>query len=201
LLFSSPDGSRIVATSDDYRAQAHIWDVATATEIAVLRGHTLRVVSAAFSPGGSRVVTASWEGTARIWNAATGEEFAVLRRHESRMDSASFSPDGSRIVTASETTVRIWDAATANEIIVLPGRKDMFLSAAFSSDALRVFTVSIVGTVQVWDARFATMHTKELAAEACMRRLRGLTKLTRDEMRLAGYSDKSPEIDVCVGLE
>jgi len=35
--------------------------------------------SAAFSPDGSCIVTASWDGTARIWDAATGEEIAVLR--------------------------------------------------------------------------------------------------------------------------
>ena len=37
----------------------------------------------------------------------------------------------------------------------------------------------------------------DLGAEACTRRLRGLTKLTRDEIRLAGYPDSKPEIDVC----
>jgi hypothetical protein len=31
----------------------------------------------------------------------------------------------------------------------------------------------------------------------CARRLLGLTKLSRDEMRLAGYADETPEIDVC----
>jgi hypothetical protein len=40
------------------------------------------------------------------------------------------------------------------------------------------------------------MSVKGLLAEACAR-LTGLTKLTRDEMRLAGYPDSRPEIDVC----
>jgi len=46
--------------------------------------------------------------------------------------------------------------------------------------------------------RFATISAKELIAEACSRRLRGLTTLGRDEMRLAGYPDDMREIDVCV---
>ena len=67
--------------------------------------------SAAFSPDGSRIVTASSDNTARIWDAASGKEIAVLRGHEASVDSAAFSPDGSRIVTASEdNTARIWDA-------------------------------------------------------------------------------------------
>jgi hypothetical protein len=37
---------------------------------------------------------------------------------------------------------------------------------------------------------------KELLVEACAC-LAGVTKFTRDEMRLAGYPDSVPAIDVC----
>ena len=81
--------------------------------------------SAAFSPDGARIVTASWDKTARIWDAATGKEIAVLRGHENDVTSAAFSPDGTRIVTASrDKTARIWDAATGKEIAVLRGHED-----------------------------------------------------------------------------
>ena len=43
---------------------------------------TSSVTSAAFSPDGSRIVTASEDKTARIWDAATGKEIAVLRGHD-----------------------------------------------------------------------------------------------------------------------
>ena len=81
--------------------------------------------SAAFSPDGSRIVTASADKTARIWDAASAKEIAVLRGHDGDVSSAAFSPDGSRIVTASEDkTARIWDAASAKEIAVLRGHED-----------------------------------------------------------------------------
>ena len=41
------------------------------------------------------------------------------------------------------------------------------------------------------------MSTKELIAEACLR-MRGLTKLSRDEMRLVGYAEDATEIDVAL---
>src|ERR1043166_3768621 len=55
--------------------------VATAknSAVTVLRGHTSVVASAAFSADGTRIVTASFDGTARIWDSATGKEMAVLR--------------------------------------------------------------------------------------------------------------------------
>ena len=46
------------------------------------RGHDDSVVSAAFSPDGKRVVTASEDNTARIWDAATGREIVALKGHE-----------------------------------------------------------------------------------------------------------------------
>ena len=49
----------------------------------MLRGHEGYVSPAAFSPDGSRIVTASNDKTARVWDVATAKEIAVLRGHES----------------------------------------------------------------------------------------------------------------------
>ena len=51
-------------------------------------------MSAAFSPDGARVVTASKDKTARLWDAATGKEVAVLRGHDDAVMSAALSPAG-----------------------------------------------------------------------------------------------------------
>src|SRR5207253_1349432 len=96
---------------------------ASAKGIAGLRGHDDIVYSAAFSPDGSRIVTASEDNTARIWDVASGKEIAILRGHDGIVYSAAFSPDGSRIVTASgDKTARIWDAhlqtMSAKELLV-----------------------------------------------------------------------------------
>jgi WD40 repeat protein/energy-coupling factor transporter ATP-binding protein EcfA2 len=191
----SPGGSRIVTTSWDNTART--WDAMTGREIVGVRGRDDVVSSAAFSPDRSRVVTASWDNTARIWDAVTRREIAVLRGHDDGVISAAFSLDGSRIVTASaDNTARVWDAATAREIGVLRGHDGPVRSAAFSADGSRIVTTSNEKTARIWDVHVLTMPVKTLLAEACAR-LSGLTKLTREEMRLAGYPDDRPEIDVC----
>ena len=65
----SPDGTRVVTASRD--KTAHLWDAATAQEIANLPGHDGRVYKPAISPDGTHVVTASDDGTARLWNIGT----------------------------------------------------------------------------------------------------------------------------------
>jgi hypothetical protein len=46
---------------------ARLWDAKTGASLAVLEGHTNAVISAGFSPDGTRVVTASYDKTARLW--------------------------------------------------------------------------------------------------------------------------------------
>jgi WD40 repeat protein len=100
------------------------------------------------------------------------------------------------IATASvDYTTRIWDAASAKEIAFLRGHEDWVNSVAFSPDGSRIVTASADSTARIWDAHLETMSVRDLVTEAYLR-LAGLTKLTRDEMRLAGYPDSVPEIDV-----
>jgi len=99
--------------------------------------------------------------------------------------------------TASEDkTARIWDAATGKEIKVLRGHDGYVFSAGFSPDGVRIVTASSQDhTARIWDAHLQTMSVKDLLAQACAR-LAAVTKLTRDEMRLAGYPDSMSEIDI-----
>jgi WD40 repeat protein len=191
----SPDGSRIVTTSRD--ATARIWDAATAKVVAVLRSPT-DMYWGAFSPDGSRIATASLGGTASIWDTASGRQIAVLRGHGFIVFYAGFSPDGSRVVTASsDGSARIWDVVTGTEIAVLGGRGNWARSASFSPDGSHVVTASQDKMARIWDVSFATMPLDGLLDAACKRRLPGLGLMTHDEMRLAGYPDSEPLIDVC----
>ncbi len=122
-------------------------------QILEFKAHEERVASAVFSPDGTRIVTASYDGTARIWDAATGDRLNEFSGHTEKVQSAAFSPDGRRIVTASyDNTARIWDAATGSELKVLRGHDGALMSAAFSPDGSRIVTASFDDTGRIWDA-------------------------------------------------
>ncbi len=75
-----------------------LWEAATGKQLAVLRGHTDRVITAAFSGDSSRLVTASDDTTVRVWAIPSGKQLAVLKGYTS---SAQFSPDGRKVLTVS----------------------------------------------------------------------------------------------------
>jgi WD40 repeat protein len=71
--------------------------------------HTAGFTSAAFSPDGKMIVTASRDKTARLWDVASGQQLRSLEGHTDAVYSAAFSPDGKMIVTASsDKTARLW---------------------------------------------------------------------------------------------
>ncbi len=127
------------------------WDAASGQILAVLSGHVGPVLSAAFSPDGKRVVTASYDQTARLWDASTGKSLAVLSGHQGLVWSAAFSPDGKRVVTASDDkTARLWDVASRRPLAELKGHERRVVSAAFSPDGKLVVTASHDKTARLW---------------------------------------------------
>jgi WD40 repeat protein len=109
------------------------------------------VWSAAFSPDGTRVVTASGDHTARVWDAATGKPLSSPLEHDDTVWTAAFSRDGKLIVTASnDHTARIWDAETGEPLSPPLEHDDTVWSAAFSPDGTSIVTASGDGFARIW---------------------------------------------------
>ena len=97
------------------------------------------VVAAAFSPDGTRVVTAS--ATGRVWDAWTCVPLSPPLEHQGEVYAAAFSPDGTRVVTASlDQTARVWDAATGAPVTPPLEHQGIVNAAAFSPSGARVVT-------------------------------------------------------------
>lgn len=112
------------------------------------------VVTAEISPDGTRVVTASEDGTARLWNADTGEPLGQPMSHTAEVLSARFSDNGQQVVTASaDGSARIWGAFTGEPAAPALQHDDLVRHADFSPDGGKVVTASRDRSVRVWNSR------------------------------------------------
>jgi WD40 repeat protein/DNA-binding SARP family transcriptional activator/class 3 adenylate cyclase len=148
----SPDGRYIAASSDD---ATRVWDAETGKLRHALRGHTGLVLSVAWSPDSSRLVTGGSDGTARVWEIGAGvRELWSLSAQETRsgISGVAFSADGTRVMAGDVgiSAVQIWDLGPNGdaEWLNLPGATQV----EFLQDGRRVVTrPSDLSRVTIWD--------------------------------------------------
>ena len=128
--------------------------------------HTDRVQSAACSPDGTRIVTASFDQTVRQWDAATGKPIGAPIDHGDWVWSAAYSPDGARIVSTSRGCAWQWNAATGKLIGGITGHEERVVSAAYSPDGTRIVTASNDRTARQWNAATGKLIGEPLRHEA-----------------------------------
>jgi WD40 repeat protein/serine/threonine protein kinase len=160
-------------------------DATTDQALLTLSGHRNIVIDVAFSPDGSRLITAGSDGVAKVWDISTalraaspGDDTGVttdqalltLAGHTGDVAAVAFSPDGSRLGTSSEDgTAKVWDATTGEELLTLSGH-GRILDLAFSPDGTRLATAGTDGMVRLY-----VLPIEELVALARSRVTRSLT--------------------------
>src|SRR5262249_20995030 len=116
-----------------------------------LRAHNEVSWSLEFSPDGTTLASASYDGTAKLWNlldpshpAALGQPLADA---SAGMTSVTFHPDGRYLATSSRTsaTIALWPLPTD----VIPTQPGRIASLAFSADGTTMVPASD-NVVQLW---------------------------------------------------
>jgi WD40 repeat protein len=75
--------------------------------------HSDMVIGVAFSPDGSRLLSASHDGTVRLTEASTGKLIHRLAHQYAR--DVAFSPDGKKAISGGDDcNLRLWDLETGN---------------------------------------------------------------------------------------
>jgi WD40 repeat protein/serine/threonine protein kinase len=177
----SPDGARILTASwtdslpntIDQRTYvtAQLWDAASGKligssagpEIAEVWSCTTRTggcVYGAFSPDGTRMLTANNDNTAMLWDAASGRLIASFDLGPAWLGTAfleagrpalHFSPDSARVLAAgADHTAKLWDAASG-KLLASFAHQDEVFQAEFSRDSARILTASKDKTAKLWD--------------------------------------------------
>ena len=113
-------------------------------------GHFVR--SVAYSPDGTKLATASRDGSVKIWDLANGHELIAFHGHGAEdVHAAQFSPDGKKIASAGGNTIKIWDPATGQVQQTLTGHTSYVTSLAWRPDGARLASGGDDRIVRIWD--------------------------------------------------
>mgnify|MGYP001806810045 CR=1 FL=1 len=134
--------------------------------------HGDRVNGLAYSPDGTRLVSASRDGTVRVWDVGNGRELVVYRGHEAapfddeearadkgvvkknvrRVFGVAISADGTRVASVGADEVHVWTAADGKLVKTLKGHKGDVTCVAFAPKSADVLlTGGADKRFVVWD--------------------------------------------------
>jgi WD40 repeat protein len=154
IALFSPDG-RMVLTSNGLNV-LQLWETTSGKPLGRPMIHEGSATSAAFSPDGKKVVSASVapplnRAEVRQWDCATAEVVGPPMPHHGIVWTVAFSPDGTSILSASsDNTCRIWDASGGQSRVPALQLADQVRGASFSRDGRTILTVS--KGARLWDA-------------------------------------------------
>jgi WD40 repeat protein len=161
----SPDGQWVVSAGDDHSVR--VWRARDRQDVAVLHGHTGRVIDVAFAPGGRRLASLSsrWgmfakgDDSVRVWDVDPRATLPVLHGHTRSIYPVAYSPDGRWLASGSyDKTVRLWDAATGEPCATLPDRLSV-RGLAFGPDGTWLVTgCPDDDRLRIWDVATARVR-------------------------------------------
>jgi WD40 repeat protein/tetratricopeptide (TPR) repeat protein len=161
-LHLDDDGDRVLAV-ESLGERARVWDAATGKALGPGVRHGRRIVQAALSPDGERLVTVSEPemflngtrplkpGEARVWDVDTGRPVGDAFRQEGDVESAAFAAGGDQLVTRGKTEARVWDVSSGQPLTPPLRHRHGLTGARVSPDARRVLTWGLDGSVRLWD--------------------------------------------------
>jgi WD40 repeat protein len=152
LTFSA-DGRRAGRLGDQ---TATVLDAHTGKPVGTPCKHEQKVLSAALSADGRRLLTVCPDGEGAdvtIWDPETGKKIGDVLDHVRPVTGASFSADGKQVLTVcGDRNVRVWDAATGKVVGRPMDHKVDLVRALFHPDGKRVLSLDVEGTVRTWEA-------------------------------------------------
>ena len=130
-------------------------------EIVPQIGHSITVLSVAFSADGRTALSGSWDKTLKLWDVTKGKLLRTFEGHSDAVWSVAFSPDGRTVLSGSwDKSLKLWDVSTGKLLRTFERHTSGVWSVAFTPDGRSVLSGSGDRTLKLWDDGQATAHLR-----------------------------------------
>jgi WD40 repeat protein len=142
-----------------------VWNVAAAKQVVSYTGQTGAGARLAWSPDGTRIAAANYDGTVHIFDAATGIHILTYGDQKEPVWSVAWSPDGSKLVSGTgaagvnrpvgvNNSVKVWDSTTGKTLLTYSGYASdtNIYTVAWSRDGTQIISGGDDKLVRIWDA-------------------------------------------------
>lgn len=163
-----------------------LWEIsqqkpAPGSTLVTYTGHRGPVVSVAWSPDGTRIVSGSDDTTVQVWSANGGADPLVYHGHSSNVNAVAWSPVHTSQLIASasgnsffggEHVVQVWAVSSGTRLLTYKGHTKPPHTVAWSLDGLRLASGGEDTMVQVWESSTGkqvisfTQHSAQISSVA-----------------------------------
>jgi len=151
-----PKGQSVVVGGEDRRL--HCFDLAARCQRWQSVGHTHHINAFAYVAQGTRLISASHDGSLRVWEASTGQLRRDWLAHQGPVWTVSSNPESSLAVSAGQDRfLRLWEIADGSLQTTWPELPALAISSALCADGSRVLVGLGDGTVRVY-----SLHDRQL---------------------------------------
>ncbi len=144
-----------------------VWNVSSGELVTAFRAAAGRVLTLAYSPDGSRLMTGGYDSKLCVWDADTGRELRVIPglasdspKYQSEIGTLAASPNGAFVAAGFghptfhqsnyEQVAKVWELGTGREVATLSGHSNTICDVAFSRDGKLLATASDDHQVKLW---------------------------------------------------
>jgi WD40 repeat protein/serine/threonine protein kinase len=176
-------------------------------EVFRLPGHGQFVNDANFSPDGSRIATASSDGTVRVWDYESGREIARLYGLEGAIVNVTFSPQGTLLAAGgTHGEIKVWSTVNWDPQFALQAHTGEVRGLVFGSED-SLISGGVDGWLRTWNVKTKQQtHKYHLANDRSVNCLavapRGkllLVGMHNGEIQLRSLADVTNRIDMLKG--